>query len=375
MSEKSHTGALAQGTLQSRDETLRGLASFFSESVHLVWSNDEIADCLTGMIASQPPAAPAAQPTINREILECARQAIEYSIEMGCSDPGGVLLQTLNRLDSALASQPPAAPVETDAVRGQAHRDAISPSGGQSYNSVSRSSAETVKAGWPFQQRVLEWLMACFSMEVCRDGTERNHRFLEEALELVQSLGCTRSEAHQLVDYVFARPVGEPVQELGGVMVTLAALCFPHDLDMNEAAERELARVWTKIDKIRAKQAAKPKHSPLPEHLPDVPQTSRGIADIAGERQRQVSAEGWTPEHDDEHTDNELALAALCYVYAGIYAPGNFAHQYWPWDRCWWKPADNRRNLVKAGALIAAEIDRLDRVSSAVTRPHQRGGE
>lgn len=107
----------------------------------------------------------------------------------------------------------------------------------------------------------------------------------------------------------------------------------------------------------------------------DEPQTSRGITDIAEERQRQVSAEGWTPEHDDEHADNELALAALCYVYAGIYEPGNFRHQYWPWDRCWWKPADNRRNLVKAGALIAAEIDRLDRASSAVSRPQHSTGE
>ena len=103
-------------------------------------------------------------------------------------------------------------------------------------------------------------------MEVCRDRQERNHRFLEEALELVQSLGCTRSEAHQLVDYVFGRPAGEPKQELGGVMVTAAALCWPNELDMDEAAETELARVWKKIDIIRAKQLAKPKHSPLPEH-------------------------------------------------------------------------------------------------------------
>jgi hypothetical protein len=116
-----------------------------------------------------------------------------------------------------------------------------------------------------FQQRVLEWAMACFSMEVCRDRQERNHRFLEESLELVQALGCTCSEAHQLVDYVFGRPVGEPAQELGGVMVTVAALCFPNDLDMEAAGERELARCWTKIEAIRTKQAAKPKHSPLPE--------------------------------------------------------------------------------------------------------------
>lgn len=102
-------------------------------------------------------------------------------------------------------------------------------------------------------------------MEVCRDGTERNHRFLEEALELVQSLGCTQSEARQLVDYVFSRPVGEPKQELGGVMVTLSALASCHDMNLDTAGETELIRVWKNIDKIRAKQAAKPKHSPLPE--------------------------------------------------------------------------------------------------------------
>lgn len=124
---------------------------------------------------------------------------------------------------------------------------------------------QVVAHGLSFQKRVLNWLMECFSNEVCRDGVERNHRFLEELLELVQSLGCTRSEAHQLVDYVFGRPVGEPFQELGGVMVTMSALASCHDMDFEEAAETELARVWTKIEKIRAKQLAKPKHSPLPE--------------------------------------------------------------------------------------------------------------
>lgn len=120
----------------------------------------------------------------------------------------------------------------------------------------------------PFQKRVQAWMMECFSMEICRDTVERNHRFLEESLELVQSLGCTRSEAHQLVDYVFGRPAGEPYQETGGVKVTLAALCLAADTDMDAAGETELARVWTKIEQIRAKQAAKPKHSPLPECAP-----------------------------------------------------------------------------------------------------------
>ncbi|WP_369067442.1 hypothetical protein [Burkholderia gladioli] len=117
------------------------------------------------------------------------------------------------------------------------------------------------------QARVQPWMMECFGPTIAADRVERNHRFLEEALELVQSLGCTASEAHQLVDYTFGRPVGEPAQEVGGVMVTLAALCLANALDMHAAGETELARISepATVLKIRAKQAAKPKHSPLPQ--------------------------------------------------------------------------------------------------------------
>jgi hypothetical protein len=109
-------------------------------------------------------------------------------------------------------------------------------------------------------------MQACFGPKISSDKMERNHRFLEEAVELVQANGCTHSEAHQLVDYVFNRDQGEINQEAGGVMVTLAALCLASGVDMDEAAETELARIWTKVEQIRAKQAAKPKHSPLAEH-------------------------------------------------------------------------------------------------------------
>lgn len=115
-----------------------------------------------------------------------------------------------------------------------------------------------------FQLRVQPWLLECFGEKIADDKIERNHRFLEESLELVQCLGCTKDEAHKLVDYVYGRPDGEPVQEVGGVMVTLAALCLANKLDMHEAGEIELARIWTKVEQIRAKQAAKPKMSPLP---------------------------------------------------------------------------------------------------------------
>jgi hypothetical protein len=116
-----------------------------------------------------------------------------------------------------------------------------------------------------FQDRVGEWLVKCFGYEIAKDSTERCHRFIEEALELVQACGTTRGECLQLVDYVFNRSSGEVGQEIGGVTVTLAALCQARGVDMMACAESELKRIWLKIDKIREKQANKPKHSPLPQ--------------------------------------------------------------------------------------------------------------
>jgi hypothetical protein len=115
-----------------------------------------------------------------------------------------------------------------------------------------------------FQTGVKKWLLRCFGVKIAQDKRERNHRFLEESLELVQSCGCTQSEAHQLVDYVFNRPIGEVEQECGGAMVTLAALCYANDIDMQKCGEVELQRIWGKMEQIREKQATKPKHSPLP---------------------------------------------------------------------------------------------------------------
>lgn len=89
---------------------------------------------------------------------------------------------------------------------------------------------------------------------------------------------------------------------------------------------------------------------------------------IAEERQRQVNVEGWSAEHDDKHYDNEMAWAAICYVKRANIGPSYHPQtrpplSAWPWDDECWKPSEDRvRNLVKAGALIAAEIDRLQRV-------------
>ena len=116
-----------------------------------------------------------------------------------------------------------------------------------------------------FQQRVAPWMQECFGPEISADVVERCDRYTEESLELVQSLGYTRDRVDIIADYVFSRPLGEPAQEVGGARVTLAALCLAVGLNQDECAETELARIWGKISAIRAKQATKPKNSPLPQ--------------------------------------------------------------------------------------------------------------
>jgi hypothetical protein len=93
-----------------------------------------------------------------------------------------------------------------------------------------------------------------------------------------------------------------------------------------------------------------------------------GIERIAAERKRQIEVEGFTAEHDDQWEAGELAQAALCYcmeppdpeeiLYGVVEAS---VPDEWPWDSSWWKstPENRIRELEKAGALIAAEIDRL----------------
>jgi hypothetical protein len=104
---------------------------------------------------------------------------------------------------------------------------------------------------------------------------------------------------------------------------------------------------------------------------------SEAAHDVLAERQRQVAVEGWTPKHDDRHADGSLALAAACYArnaatwahrpvsipaseYVALSEPG----MRWPWHMKWWKPKSQRQDLVRAAALILAEIERLDRAAT-----------
>lgn len=108
----------------------------------------------------------------------------------------------------------------------------------------------------------------------------------------------------------------------------------------------------------------------------DGPAVNPGAQLIAEERERQISKEGWTSEADDAHANTEMASAAIAYTRA---AQASITHRHyfdtiyqgeWPWGPEWWRPSsDPVRNLVKAGALIAAEIDRLQRRNATAQTP------
>lgn len=92
---------------------------------------------------------------------------------------------------------------------------------------------------------------------------------------------------------------------------------------------------------------------------------TNGLELITAERKRQIVQEGWTASHDTQHAEGQLAMAAACYAFDAVALPTidakRFIHDNWPWAQRWWKPTpdNNIRQLTKAGALIAAEIDRL----------------
>lgn len=97
---------------------------------------------------------------------------------------------------------------------------------------------------------------------------------------------------------------------------------------------------------------------------------SQGMKDVIAERERQVATEGWTAEHDDHHAFGEMARAAMSYIEHTLRHRGSSIYSIisapweWPWARQWWKPKEPRRDLVRAAALIIAEIDKLDRANT-----------
>lgn len=138
---------------------------------------------------------------------------------------------------------------------------------------AARMTVENTLAPFSFQRRTALWMNACFQsrQDIIKDTSERQARFLEEAIELVQAGGLSKDSAQILLDYVYSRPAGELSQEVGGVGVTLAVLCSAHSVSMDACFEKELARVSepATMERVREKQKNKPAHSPLPGSYPE----------------------------------------------------------------------------------------------------------
>ena len=106
-----------------------------------------------------------------------------------------------------------------------------------------------------FQDKVMWWCNGTFRPEVWEDKQERARRFCEESLELCQAAGMSKEEVQKHIEWVFNRPVGELPQEVGGTMVTLAALCGVAGIDMEAAAKEEYERI--NIPEVRNRISAK----------------------------------------------------------------------------------------------------------------------
>lgn len=104
------------------------------------------------------------------------------------------------------------------------------------------------------------------------------------------------------------------------------------------------------------------------------------IDEIAAERRRQIEGEKFATELDDGYVHGELARAAVCYAWFASATDKNRDGPHrrsppaiWPetWSHRWWKPKDRRRDLIRAAALIVAEIERLDRSAASLPRKEE----
>jgi len=149
-------------------------------------------------------------------------------------------------------------------------------------------------------------------------------------------------------------------------------------VDRNEALERvaDLVWNWNGLEDIEQRRKCCSRilgmKSTAPVALPPAQvAVSEAVRDVMAERQRQQDVEGWTTEHDDSHSNGHMARAAAVYALVGSSdgrIPGDeltpsITQRLWPWALSWLKPTDKRRNLVKAGALLLAEIERIDRAA------------
>lgn len=138
--------------------------------------------------------------------------------------------------------------------------------------------------------------------------------------------------------------------------VKCSACGFDADVSLEIAGALEISKLWIEGRPVKFANA-------------------RGVVldEIHSERQRQIEEKGHNENCDDLYRVPELAAAASAYAWPVFISQGEpeqgnkIMPWQWPWDEETYKPRSPRRNLVRAAALIVAEIERLDRL--ALKRP------
>ena len=177
---------------------------------------------------------------IEEPLPDCNKEVFEKGISLGFFDiPKYVAEEICRNMSMATGSK-----VDWHYVGGRVHIKALP------------NQATVLR----YQTACVLWSQQCFGEEKLHDRALRNLRFFEEAAELVQACGMTKEAAQQVLDYVYDRKAGDPAQEVGGVMSTLAILSFANSINLGQAAFAELDRVKDPevMEKIREKELAKP---------------------------------------------------------------------------------------------------------------------
>lgn len=184
-----------------------------------------------------------------------------------------------------------------------------------------------------------------------------------------------------------------PASEAAPDPLLIDSMCmrWRHDFGLQRDVNEPLSSGFTDAERDSLRRSMRPlwdevvgrgfyRPTSTPSDSADAP-AQQAARDVLAERQRQISAEGWTPEHDDAHGDGSLAYAAASYAIESAHLADGMKWDVtrappfcWPWEREAWKLADPRRMLVKSGALVIAEIERLDRAALKGEQPAQPSG-
>ncbi|MDH0906474.1 hypothetical protein N5C65_03355 [Pseudomonas aeruginosa] len=167
----------------------------------------------------------------------------------------------------------------------------------------------------PNQERGFAWSYLLASIKSCVKASEDSAQ-AQHSVPEVSGIGRDTGHPRAVVLYLRKEPTDDDLRAIHDALRSLAA-----------APGKEVPQAWL---------------------------------DVQAERRRQITAEGWTPEHDDLYCAAELPRAAAAYILNGA---NDEAPAIWPFSAKWWKPRDARANYVRAGALILAEIERLDRAA------------